>query len=181
MARKKPLEGKTFGTLTVVGVSGVSRNGHYRYHVRCTCGNEKTVLGTHLISGKIVSCGCSKGVHKNWKGFGTVSLTYFASVKRGASGGKGRKAIEFDVTIEDMAYQLDEVQKGKCNLSGLPISIYDKTASLDRIDSSKGYTKENIQWLHKDVNMMKRHYSEQYFMHLVREVYWHTNCKLLNN
>lgn len=179
MPRKKPLEGKVFGTLTVVGVSEVSRNGHYRYHVRCECGNEKTVLGTHLLSGKTTSCGCNKGEHKNWKGFGTVSLTYFTSIKRGASGGKGRKPIEFDLTIEEVAYQLDEVQKGKCNLSGLPISIYDKTASLDRIDSSKGYVKGNIQWLHKDVNMMKRHYSEDYFKHLVSSIFWHTGLKKL--
>jgi len=174
MARKKALEGKTFGTLTVVGVSEVSRNGHYRYHVRCECGNEKTVLGTHLLSGKIVSCGCSKRQHRNWKGCGTVSMTYFSSVKRGAEGGKGRKEIPFEITIEDAARQLDEVQEGKCNLSGLSISVYDKTASLDRIDSSKGYVKENIQWLHKDINMMKRHYSEDYFKQLCTLVHHKT-------
>ena len=166
MGRKKPLEGKTFGTLTVVGVSEVSRNGHYRYHVRCECGVEKTVLGTHLVSGKTVSCGCKKGGHKNWKGSGTVSLTYFTSVKRGASGAKGRKEIPFDLTIEFVANLLDSEQQSKCALSGLPISVYDRTASLDRIDSSQGYTQGNVQWLHKDINMMKRHYNQDYFTHL---------------
>lgn len=166
MGRRKPLEGLTFGTLTVVGLSEVSRNGHYRYHVRCECGVEKTVLGTHLLSGKTVSCGCKKGGHRNWKGSGTVSLTYFSSVKRGASGGKGRKAIPFNITIDYVADLLDTKQQGMCALSGLPIGIYDKTASLDRIDSSQGYIRGNVQWLHKDVNMMKRHYDQDYFKYL---------------
>jgi len=72
LGRKKKLEGKVFGTLTVVGVSEVSRNGHYRYHVECSCGVSKTILGTHLLSGKTKSCGCAKREHRNWKGCGTV-------------------------------------------------------------------------------------------------------------
>ena len=36
-------------------------------------------------------------------------------------------------------------------------------ASLDRIDSSKGYVKDNIQWVHKDVQIMKNKFSEDYF------------------
>ena len=103
---------------------------------------------------------------RNWKGCGTVSATYFSSLKRGADGGKGRRPILFKVTIESIANLLDVVQKGKCALTGLKISIRDKTASLDRIDSSKGYEEGNVQWLHKDVNMMKRHYSQEYFVYL---------------
>jgi len=179
VARKKRLEGKTFGSLTVVGVSEVSRNGHYRYHVVCRCGNEKTVLGTHLLSGRTKSCGCAKKESRNWKGSGSVSMTYFSSVKRGAAGEKNRSQIPFEVTIEYIAHQLDDVQCGLCNLSELPISIYDKTASLDRIDSSKGYVEGNLQWLHKDVNMMKRHYSEDYFINLCSRIHKHT-CEIVD-
>lgn len=163
---KKDLTSKTFGHLYVIGVADVSRNGHYRYHVRCTCGTEKTVLGTHLIQGNTTHCGCSKRKPRNWKGSGSVSATYFNSVKRGADGGKGRKPIPFDLSIDYIADLLDVKQRGKCALTGLVISIKDKTASLDRIDSSLGYVKGNVQWLHKDVNMMKRHYSQGYFVYL---------------
>lgn len=163
---KKDLTGKTFGHLYVIGVADVSRNGHYRYHVRCSCSTEKTILGTHLIQGNTTHCGCSKGKPRHWKGSGSVSATYFNSVKRGAEGGKGRKPISFDISIDYIADLLDEQQKGKCALTGLDISVKDKTASLDRIDSSLGYIKDNVQWLHKDVNMMKRHYSQDYFKYL---------------
>jgi hypothetical protein len=103
---------------------------------------------------------------RNWSGCGSVSGGYFSSVKRGALGGKGRNPIEFDITIEYVADLLDIAQGGKCALTGMDISVSSKTASLDRIDSSRGYINGNVQWLHKDVNMMKRHYSTEYFVKL---------------
>ena len=60
--------------------------------------------------------------------------------------------------IEDIADLLAE-QGGCCALSGLPISacgdLNDITASLDRVDNSKGYVNGNIQLVHKKVNMMR--------------------------
>ena len=51
---------------------------------------------------------------------------------------------------------------GKCALSGLEIQfgkhwkmMSDQTASLDRIDNTKGYIVGNVQWVHKQVNFMK--------------------------
>jgi peroxiredoxin family protein len=38
------------------------------------------------------------------------------------------------------------------------------TASLDRKDSSKGYTKDNIQWIHKDLQKMKMDMPEDKFI-----------------
>jgi hypothetical protein len=62
-----------------------------------------------------------------------------------------------------------------CSLSGQPLTIgmnrYN-TASIDRIDSSKGYIEGNIQWVHKDINFMKRTYSQEYFVQM---------CKLVSN
>lgn len=50
-------------------------------------------------------------------------------------------------------------QKGQCIYSGLPITWsvtgWDHTASIDRIDNAKGYTEDNVQLVHKDVNMMR--------------------------
>lgn len=165
---KKNLTGLTFGDLFVNGISEKSRNGHYRYSVSCSCGCLKTVLGTHLIQGHTTNCGCkSTRGSANYQGYKGVGKTYWNSLKRGAAGAKGRKPIDFQITLEFIA-DLLESQGYKCALSGLPISAKHKTASLDRIDSSKGYLKDNVQWLHKDVNMMKRHYNEDYFVRLCK-------------
>ena len=61
------------------------------------------------------------------------------------------------------AWELFEAQDKRCALSGVPLkfstNIRDQrgtqTASLDRIDSSKGYVLGNVQWVHKKVNIMK--------------------------
>jgi hypothetical protein len=55
---------------------------------------------------------------------------------------------------------------GTCSLSGWPISMSDRTASLDRIDSSMGYTEENVQWVHTMVNMSKNKYKQVDFINM---------------
>ncbi len=65
------------------------------------------------------------------------------------------------------------ISQGKlCALSGIPLVMGYKsliqTASLDRIDSSKGYIENNVQWVHKDINMMKQEYSQEQFIEYCR-------------
>jgi hypothetical protein len=63
-----------------------------------------------------------------------------------------------------------EKQDYKCALTGWDIMFpetghpQEATASIDRIDSSLGYTKDNIQIVHRDVNMMKSKYSQEHFI-----------------
>jgi hypothetical protein len=74
------------------------------------------------------------------------------------------RGIFWELTLEDMIAKYD----GKCSLTGWDISMnYDQnTASLDRIDSSKGYIKGNIQWVHTMVNMCKNKYNENTFIEM---------------
>lgn len=62
-------------------------------------------------------------------------------------------------------------QHRKCNLSGVELE-FDKTnsASLDRIDNTKGYTLENVQWVHKDINRMKNVFSQDYFIDMCHRI-----------
>ena len=43
-------------------------------------------------------------------------------------------------------------------------------ASIDRMNNNLGYTKDNIQWIHKDANKMKSDYNNEYFIELCKEV-----------
>lgn len=40
----------------------------------------------------------------------------------------------------------------------------DQTASLDRIDSNFGYTETNVQWVHKELNIMKWNLTDKSFV-----------------
>lgn len=179
---KKNLKGKRFGKLVVVKDIERSRNGHIRWECICDCGNKKSVLSTHLISGKITHCGCIKrptgSKHAQWKGCGDLSGGLWCSIKRGANGSKGRRILDFKITIE-YAWNLFKKQQARCAISGIEINLnrsstskYTGTASLDRIDSSKGYIKGNVQWVHKDINKMKNSYDQSYFIEM---------CKLIAN
>ena len=46
----------------------------------------------------------------------------------------------------------------------------EQTASIDRIDSTKGYYIDNIQWVHKDVNRMKKDFEENYLFKICEAI-----------
>lgn len=105
-----------------------------------------------------------------WKGYKKISGRLFTQIKRSA----GIRNIDFNITIEYI-YDLYEKQGAICALSGLNLSLPcsdehyvtgNYTASLDRIDSNKGYTKDNIQWVHKWINRMKQNLQENEFLYL---------------
>lgn len=173
---------KVFGKLTVISEHSKNRSGHIKYSCECECGNTLNVFGTHLRQGNSKSCGCAtpRGKeHKDWNGVGQISGAFwYDHIVRSASGDKGRRK-EISLSIDkEYAWKLFLEQNSKCALSGLDLKFPERskdlswTASLDRIDSSKGYVDGNVQWVHKDVNMMKRVYSQEYFIKL---------CKLISD
>ena len=79
------------------------------------------------------------------------------------------------VTLDDLANLADK-QNRKCALTGLELNFTgdfnDITASLDRINNLKGYKLNNLQWVHKKVNMMKGQLNIKEFIDI---------CKLVTN
>jgi hypothetical protein len=73
---------------------------------------------------------------------------------------------DFDLTLNDLKEQW-ELQKGICVYSKFNLELpkgtkkihYSIRASLDRIDSSKGYVKGNIQFVSTLINLMKSNIS----------------------
>jgi hypothetical protein len=89
---------------------------------------------------------------------------------------KGRKKIyELTITMEQ-AWQLFEKQERTCALSGILLEFpkdrnpHGGTASLDRIDSKKDYTADNVQWVHKDINRLKNVFDQAHFINLCKAV-----------
>jgi len=75
---------------------------------------------------------------------------------------------EFELTLKFIE-ELFKKQGGKCALTNVPLKVNSKgdctklyeTASLDRIDSNIGYTKDNVQWVLLGINYMKKNYLEE--------------------
>jgi hypothetical protein len=84
---------------------------------------------------------------------------------------------EWRISVDD-AVDTFEAQGGRCVLTGVPLStngaFADITASLDRINNAEGYTKDNIQWVHKKINMMRGDIELRVFIEACREIAGHT-------
>ncbi len=170
MSNSVNLIGQKFGKLTVL--TSVKKFGHTRqigWECICDCGNKTTLVGYSLRSGKTKSCGCLKRRYKKenpcFNGYNDISGLFFAHIKHGA---KLRK-LKFCITLQEI-WDLFIQQNKSCALTGLPLRFQssglktDGTASLDRIDSSKGYELGNIQWVHKDINKMKQDFPQDKFV-----------------
>lgn len=180
MSRKiKDLSGQKFHHLSVKCLAGSNRQGSKTWLCVCECGKEKVYSSDHLTRKKspVKSCGCKaikKGsAHPQWSGHGEISGNWFYSHILRERKQSSRKKIEVEITIEDI-WKLFLEQGRKCALSGVELVIsgttHYNTASVDRIDSSKGYVLGNIQWVHKHINFMKRTYSQEYFIDMCKKV-----------
>jgi hypothetical protein len=171
------LTGKRFGQLVVV--SRVADVWPTKWICQCDCGNTSTPTSQALRRGAVMSCGCvgknRRGVRNpNWSGYGEISGNTWYCILSRAAGKRGGRVIPFDLTIE-YAWDLFLQQERKCALTGMSIGFGEKnadgrTASLDRIDSSKGYIESNVQWVHKDVNRMKSAFPQDYYIQVCKLV-----------
>ncbi len=74
--------------------------------------------------------------------------------------------------------QLYKTQQGLCSITKIPLTYKTNTTvyvrdpyglSLDRINSKKGYTQDNIQLLCNIINLMKNEYHQDIFIHLCKQ------------
>lgn len=66
------LTGLHFGQWTVID-KAESAKGHTRWNCQCDCGTLRAVMGSHLLDGRTVSCGC---IGRHGHAGGRHSLTY---------------------------------------------------------------------------------------------------------
>lgn len=148
-----------------------NHSGNSLWKIKCIhCGKEK--IDTYDNASKNNSCGCLRWVARRngvWKGAGDISGSYWSNLIHGAK----RRKIDVLVDIKD-AWNLFLKQGKKCSLTATNLKFNSSQEnnfsipSLDRIDSNKGYIKNNLQWVSKIINNMKWDLSNEEF------IYW---CK----
>lgn len=165
-----------FTVIKKMGSRGISGRQEMHWLCKCDCGNLRELSTKILIGKKNKSCGCWKRQkeyrekHHCWTGYEGIHGKRWQTIKDGAK----RRGHEFNLSIQD-AWKLYEKQKRKCAISGVNIYFSETvstfstaTASLDRIDSSLGYTLDNVQWVHKEVNLMKQGMSMKQFLEWIK-------------
>jgi hypothetical protein len=136
----------------------------------CRCGNQK-VCAQFQVGNPSSTC-CQKcfprgSNHVFWQGFKDLSGSFISNVLK-----KDRKQGLISDIDAKYCWELLNEQEYKCALSGMPIAVYDKTASIDRIDNSYGHVRGNIRWTHVDVNYIKNKMSDDELLQI---------CSLINN
>ena len=169
------LIGRTFGKLQVTGIQNV-RLGNGKLHAKalckCVCGSIKEIFWTTVAKGLALSCGCSRNFdattgsnNYHFKGYREIRSAFWRGYQNGA---KDRGHL-FELDIK-YAWDLFEKQERKCAFSGVPLVFGSNkknsatTASIDRIDPTKGYLPGNIQWVHKTINLMRNVLSVEDFI-----------------
>lgn len=160
------------------------------YNCICHCGKnfESTIASINMKH--TTSCGCIKEENllnlnrKRWVGVGQLSNNYYLRLKNSAY----KRNIEFNIDINYL-WNLFEKQNETCNLSSLKISLIgrdrhlkgkEQTASVDRIDNSKGYIEGNVQWVHKEINRMKGSLNQNEFIEFCKIIATHNQEKHAN-
>lgn len=169
------LESKRFGRLICLkrGKDNITHYGNFvTWDCICDCGKQINILAKQLTSGMTRSCGClRKQIVKErmFKGYKDISGKYWSSVKRAAL----NRGLKFEISME-MVWTLYEKQQHKCALSGIDI-LFDfdfnkRTASIDRINNDLGYTLDNIQLVHKEINIMKNKFEQKKFINYCKRI-----------
>lgn len=151
MGKPLDLTGKVFGDLVVIELGtrvfsgGKSKR---RWVCKCTCGVVKEIKVDALVTAKQTACGCKSGKithgHTRKKDYKTTSPTHLTwtgmkhrchNPKHTAYERYGAKGVhvceEWRKSFVKFLADMGERPKGM---------------TLDRIDSSKGYFKENCRW-----------------------------------
>lgn len=149
---------------------------HTQWECLCDCGESFNVSSQRLYNTNEESfIGCKKCTKKNTrnkrKSNAIVPNCVWYNIKNSPSVREGKR--EFSIS-KKYAEELIVSQNFKCAITGVDIHFAEtakehsqgkSTASLDRINSSKGYIKDNVQWVHKKINCMKWDMTIEELMH----------------
>ncbi|MBI4137555.1 hypothetical protein HY469_05840 [Candidatus Roizmanbacteria bacterium] len=153
--RKQSLTGMQFGRLTagerIREKIGIRSSGNDRYAIfyecKCICGTIKRVQQSHLRAGSIKSCGCLlREMLPSTKYLPSIHFV-IKNYKRGAKS----RGLMWDLTDENVQkivesccyYCGDEPSKSTIPPDRKVLVCY-TCNGIDRVDSSRGYTLDNV-------------------------------------
>lgn len=190
------LLGNKYGKLTVIGFKFRDNKKRYIWACRCNCGKMKDVPQDLLTSGRTKSCGCllkecryvrNKYPDRTNKLFNTL---YSPIKKRHKKLTKNENYISFDefkkLSISNCFYcnripsQIEyDIRYGRKG-NKRKIIISDTTLlhnGLDRIDSTKGYEKNNVVPCCYACNLAKNKFNIDEFKSNIKLIYEHWASK----
>lgn len=182
--------GRKFGRLTVISYIGYIPKNRHMYLCKCDCGNCKEITRNSLIKGSTKSCGCLHDEQLSILNQGRTNFekTHINNIRKHYKSSAKTRGIKFDLEYDD----IKKIVVKRCYYCGLEYSNISKGRSdgnkcgvfyyngIDRIDSNKGYTKDNIVPCCKFCNIAKNTMSQYEFYNLVQRIHsYYTKDKIV--
>lgn len=147
------------------------------YHLK---NNGKTSLS------KMKGVFCGKMCNDSFRAVSDLNKDQFTGFRNLLETSK-RRGKEHSLTLEEMKEVWDK-QKGICPYTGFNLKLFGRksaykaedghlAASLDRKDSLKGYTKDNIQFVSLMANYAKHRFSENIMTSFCKQIAFHWKDK----
>lgn len=181
---KKQFLGKKINSWTVTEYIGKGKNGVRRWKCICECGSKLEVNINCISKNEITKCrSCFIKERYETSGQDQIHQTWWSCFLDRVH--KSKMRVYF---TKEEAYNLYLKQNKKCALSGLPLyfknfnkesddRLRSYNASIDRKNSSKEYTLDNIQFIDKRINIMKNNQNENIFKELCSRIAKHSPIK----
>ena len=165
--------GKIYGQLTVVKKAGIDKFRNVQWHVRCECGNEEIRIGRAFRQRGATKCRhCMISKKPGESHLNNWLRSYQNHAKQ--------RKLEWGLTKEEFT----TLTSGYCTYCGTgPRDTYRRTSingtiklnGVDRIDSTRGYTRENVVPCCTTCNIAKSKMSKKDFLAWIERVYNHTH------
>lgn len=164
--------GEQFANKELLSYVGLDKNKQHNWMWRCLLCKAEQGPARYAHLKRSNRCGkCTGKDHGAFRGYGGLGKRKFGQIQYGAN----KRNKEFTITMKD-AWDQWEAQKGICSWSGRDLKDPNsKDASLDRINSERGYIPGNIEWVHQEVNYAKHVLTASNFYLLCQEVAQYTN------
>jgi len=187
MTKAKDWTGQKFGRLTFVRRADKRVNGKILWEALCDCGNTTYVRPGYVSRGRTSSCGCYRKEYEQQLAARTNPpiISSARAVWRGAYKDDGLSFDSFYLLSQQSCYYCSRLphrtynvgKKGKPyrGCSDLQVQCGNFTYNgLDRIDSLKGHTLDNVVPCCTDCNQAKMGKTMQEFIAHIERMYIHT-------
>ena len=177
MKKIKIKEGQKFNKLTALKYIFKNKNYQQYWLFKCDCGKEKEMRICSIISGVTKSCGCfTDGLIRK------TENSAFEKLYRDYSYGSQQRGLDFELdkeffrnlTIQKCTYCGREPYNVRYNQAKSEGYLY---SGIDRVDSSKGYLKDNVTSCCSICNRMKSNISSEDFINTIKLIFNNLNIE----